>query len=121
MRHLLVILAICGALQARTVHRQPTIRMNATAFYKHGKTALGTQSRPGTAAADPRVLPLGTLVRVRNAGPYSGEYRITDTGSAIRGRRIDLRVPSLGAAKRFGRRLVLVEVLKNSPVESGPE
>lgn len=62
-------------------------------------------------AADRRVLPLGTRVRVKNAGAYSGVYRVEDTGGAIHGRKIDIYMPSRGAAKQFGRQTVKVEVL----------
>jgi 3D (Asp-Asp-Asp) domain-containing protein len=63
-------------------------------------------------AADPRVLPIGTRILVHEAGPYSGEYIVADTGAAIRGYEIDLWMESREEALRFGRRAVLVEVLR---------
>ncbi|MBA3319814.1 MAG: 3D domain-containing protein, partial [Pyrinomonadaceae bacterium] len=56
------------------------------------------------------VLPLGSRVRME-AGPYSGEYTVADRGSAVRGRKIDIWVPSNGEALRFGRRTVKLTVL----------
>ena len=85
--------------------------MRATAYTGHGRTASGERVRRGIVAADRRVLPLGTKVRVKNAGRYSGVYRVEDTGGAIRGRKIDIYMPSRGAAQQFGRRAVKVEVL----------
>mgnify|MGYP003693616699 CR=1 FL=1 len=41
----------------------------------------------GLIAADPRVLPLGTRVRLE-AGAYSGEYVVADTGGAVRGKKL---------------------------------
>lgn len=64
----------------------------------------------GMIAADRTVLPLGTRVRLE-AGAYSGEYLVTDTGGAIRGRKIDIWIPSSGEALRFGRRKVKLTVL----------
>ncbi|MGA9996701.1 MAG: 3D domain-containing protein [Pyrinomonadaceae bacterium] len=60
--------------------------------------------------ADTSVLPMGTRVRLE-AGPYSGEYTVADRGSAVRGRRIDVWVPSTREAFRFGRRSVKLTVL----------
>ena len=91
--------------------RRRTMTMRATAYTGHGRTASGKQVRRGMVAADRRVLPLGTKVRLKNAGRYSGVYHVEDTGGRIRGRKIDIYLPSLGAAKQFGRQTVKVEVL----------
>ncbi len=61
-------------------------------------------------AADRRVLPIGTRVRVE-AGSYSGEYVVADTGGAVRGRKIDIWMPNTSEAMRFGRRPVKLTVL----------
>jgi 3D (Asp-Asp-Asp) domain-containing protein len=45
------------------------------------------------------------------AGSYSGEYLVADTGGAIRGRKIDVWVPSTREALRFGRRSIKLTVL----------
>lgn len=82
----------------------------ATAYNLPGKTASGLRVAKGIIAADPRVLPLGTRVRLE-AGPYSGEYIVADTGSAVRGRKIDVWVPSYREACRFGRRNIKLSVL----------
>ncbi|HEV2445897.1 MAG TPA: 3D domain-containing protein [Candidatus Sulfopaludibacter sp.] len=111
MKKLLAILILCGAIPA-AAHRPTRYRVTATAFCLHGITAAGTRSHVGTAAADPAFLPLGTLVRVRDAGIYSGTYLITDTGAKVNGRHIDLRLPTRHLAKQFGRRTVTVRVLK---------
>jgi len=64
----------------------------------------------GIIAADPRFLPLGSRVRLE-AGSYSGEYLVADTGSMVRGRRIDIWTPTSREAMRFGKRLVKLTVL----------
>lgn len=84
---------------------------SATAYSIEGRTSSGVHTRRGIVAADPRVLPIGSRIRVHEAGEYDGEYVVHDTGPAIRGREIDIYVPSDAAARRFGRRTVKVEVL----------
>lgn len=83
----------------------------ATAYSIEGKTASGTHVREGICAADPAVLPLGSRIRVHEAGAYSGEYLVSDTGRTIKGREIDIYIADDAAAKRFGRQTVRVEVL----------
>lgn len=80
---------------------------SATAYCLSGRTAMGHGVRRGLIAADPRVLKLGSRVYV-NAGAWSGTYLVSDTGSAIRGKKIDIWVPGCGEARKFGRRSVEV-------------
>jgi 3D (Asp-Asp-Asp) domain-containing protein len=86
-------------------------KYTATAYSLRGRTASGKFVTRGIIAADPRVLPIGTRVRV-DAGPWSGEYLVADTGGAVRGRHIDIWTPTAGEAMRFGRRLVKLTVLE---------
>ena len=82
----------------------------ATAYSLRGRTASGKLVSQGIIAADPRVLPLGSRVHVQ-AGDWSGEYLVADTGGAIKGRKIDIWTPSTREAMRFGRRTVKLTVL----------
>ena len=84
---------------------------SATAYSLHGRTASGKPVARGLIAADPRILPIGTRVRVE-AGAWSGEYVVADTGGAVRGRRIDIWTPTSGEAMRFGRRAVKLTILE---------
>jgi 3D (Asp-Asp-Asp) domain-containing protein len=88
----------------------PTLQFTATAYSLRGRTASGRPVSRGVIAADNRVLPIGTRVRLE-AGQYSGEYVVADTGGSVRGRKIDIWVPSAGEAVRFGRRPVKLTVL----------
>lgn len=83
---------------------------SATAYSLRGRTASGQSVTRGLIAADPRVLPIGTRVRVE-AGPWTGEYLVADTGGAIKGRKIDIWTPSSREAMQFGRRAVKLTVL----------
>ncbi len=82
----------------------------ATAYCLKGKTAMGSSVRRGIVAADPRHLPLGSRIQV-NAGAYSGIYMVTDTGGAVRGRKLDIWVPNCSEAARFGRKNITVSRL----------
>jgi 3D (Asp-Asp-Asp) domain-containing protein len=84
----------------------------ATAYSLKGKTEAGNRAADGIVAADPRILPLGSRIRVDDAGPYSGNYVVTDTGRKIRGHHIDLFIANHAAAKRFGKKTVRVVILE---------
>ena len=81
----------------------------ATAYCLKGRTALGHGVRRGLIAADPRVLPLGSRINI--GGGYAGTYLVSDTGSRVRGKRLDIWMPSCSEARRFGRRSVSVDYL----------
>lgn len=83
----------------------------ATAYSLRGRTASGNYVRRGIVAADPRVLPLGSVVHV-TAGSWSGVYTVHDTGGVIKGNIIDVWVPSTKEAMQFGRRRVTIKVLR---------
>ena len=90
----------------------PATSFEATAYTIEGETASGAQTRKGIVAADPKVLPIGSRIRVQGAGQYDGEYTVKDTGREIKGREIDLYIANDAEAKRFGRKNVTVEVLE---------
>jgi 3D (Asp-Asp-Asp) domain-containing protein len=97
-------------IAAEEAYVVPPTTYIATAYSLRGRTASGQIVSKGLIAADPRVLPLGSRVRLE-AGAYSGEYLVADTGSMVRGRRIDIWTPSSREAMRFGRRPVKLTVL----------
>ena len=82
----------------------------ATAYCLKGRTANGGGVRRGIVAADPRVLPLGSRIQI-TAGGYSGIYTVTDTGGAVKGRKLDIWMPSCTEAVRFGNRGIMVSKL----------
>ena len=84
----------------------------ATAYCTSGITASGVPVSRGIAAADPAVLPLGTVIRITGAASYDGTYRILDTGALVRKRRVDLYIPDCAAARQFGRQSVRVAVIR---------
>ncbi len=94
-------------------HRAKVTPMEATAFAVDGKpTSAGTVVHSGIIAADPAVLPLGSRVRVTKAGPYNGVYTVTETGAKVNGNHIDIYMPSTVEAKKFGKKIVGVQLLE---------
>jgi 3D (Asp-Asp-Asp) domain-containing protein len=89
------------------------LAFTATAYCKGETTASGVVVRTGIAAADPGLLPVGTVVRVDMPNSrYSGIWTIMDTGPAVQGRLIDLYLWSCHEALAFGRRPVRLTVLR---------
>lgn len=85
----------------------------ATAYCKGQTTASGVLVRSGIAAADPKLLPVGSVVRVDAPDSrYDGVWTVMDTGPEVQGRELDLYMWSCHEALRFGRRPVRVNVLR---------
>ena len=73
-----------------------------------GRTRTGRIAEYGVVAVDPRVIPLNSIVYVEGYG-----FALAcDTGSAIKGNRIDLCFDSRYTAMNYGRRKVRVHVLR---------
>lgn len=89
------------------------LRFTATAYCKGETTASGVSVRTGIAAADPALLPVGTVVRIDTPDEkFDGIWTVMDTGPAVQGRTVDLYVWSCHEALRFGRRPIQLEVLR---------
>jgi len=97
------------ALPAQATH----LRYTATAYCKGTTTASGVNVRTGIAAADPGLLPVGSVIQVYKLGEkYNGIYTIMDTGPAVQGRQIDVYMWSCNEALQFGRREIAINVLR---------
>jgi 3D (Asp-Asp-Asp) domain-containing protein len=89
------------------------LRFTATAYCKGTTTASGVGVRTGIAAADPKLLPVGSVIQVDSLGEkYNGIYTIMDTGPKVQGRHIDVYMWSCHEALAFGRRRMQVTVLR---------
>jgi 3D (Asp-Asp-Asp) domain-containing protein len=99
------------------------LKFTATAYCKGLTTASGVQVRTGIAAADPELLPVGSVVQIDAlADKYNGIYTVMDTGPAVQGRHVDLYMWSCYEALDFGRRPIQLTVLRLgwNPKASGP-
>jgi 3D (Asp-Asp-Asp) domain-containing protein len=73
-----------------------------------GKTATGTHPTPGrTIAVDPKVIPFGTKIYIEGVGERIAE----DRGGSIKGKQIDVFLPTVEHCRRFGRQLRSVQVM----------
>jgi 3D (Asp-Asp-Asp) domain-containing protein len=107
--------AVRGVTSVRRPSRQSSM-FRVTAYCQRGKTATGTKTGAGVAAADPRLLPMGSVIRI-NSGRDSETYIIEDRGGRVRGRTIDLYISSCAQARRFGRRQLPVEIVSRGPAD----
>lgn len=99
--------AAAGAIPVRE-----RMEMSSTAYCLNGLMRTGVRTRDGMAAADPRVIPLGSVVRVSHPdGRPIGVFVVMDTGGAVRGNKIDIYMDSCREASDWGRRAVVAEVL----------
>lgn len=99
------------------------LRFTATAYCKGRVTKSGVNVRTGIAAADPAVLPVGSVIQVdKLEDKYNGIYTIMDTGPKVQGRHIDIYMWSCHEALELGRRRMSVTVLRLgwSPKASSP-
>jgi len=106
---------------SRAGHSPREMVMEATAFtagYEstgkrpgdpgYGITYSGLPADRGVVAVDPAVIPLGTILWVEGYG-----YAVAlDTGSAIKGNKVDVFFWDVSRAREWGRRQVRVRVIK---------
>jgi 3D (Asp-Asp-Asp) domain-containing protein len=89
------------------------LRFTATAYCKGTTTASGVNVRTGIAAADPDLLPVGSVIQVDTVGEkYDGIYTVLDTGPKVHGRHIDIYMWSCHEALALGRPRASVTVLR---------
>jgi 3D (Asp-Asp-Asp) domain-containing protein len=105
-------LVVFALIAVATLSARVPSTFEATAYSVSGTTATGGVTARGTLAADPSILQAGTRVRITGAGRYSGVYVVEDTGPRIRGRHVDIYMPSRLEARRFGKRRVKLSVLR---------
>ncbi len=101
------------------LERLPALTFLATAYSLPGQTASGETVRVGIVAADPEILPIGSIIHL-SAGRYSGIYTVLDTGLNIRGRMLDIWMPTVEEARAFGVRRVKVRILRWGGKSSAP-
>jgi 3D (Asp-Asp-Asp) domain-containing protein len=81
------------------------VPISLTQYCVRGETRRGRQVRDGIVAADPRIFPLASYVKVYLGDQYLGRYLVDDTGGNVLGATLDIWTPSCREAVRFGRQL----------------
>jgi 3D (Asp-Asp-Asp) domain-containing protein len=89
------------------------LSFTATAYCKGITTTSGVAVQSGVAAADPELLPVGSVVDISGLPQkFNGIYTILDTGPAVQGRQVDLYMWSCNEALGFGRKPARLTVLR---------
>lgn len=133
---LVIVLALIayGFLSSRVEANEPTwissyMTVTATAYCacevccgrwsKYKKTATGTSAMSDGVAVDPSYIPLGSRIDIPkeyyNRGPNNNGSWILcdDTGSSIKGLKIDLRFSNHNQAILFGKKKIKVRIWQN--------
>ena len=82
---------------------------NDTSQGTTGITATGKVAVEGIIAVDPKIIPLGTSVEIKDIGVFIAD----DRGGKIKGNRIDIFFDSKEEAKDFGKKGVWLRFLEN--------
>src|SRR3954463_8179315 len=89
------------------------LAFSATAYGKGTVRAPGVRGQTGGAAADPELLPVGSVVEVDSLPQkYNGIYTVMDNGPPGQGRQVDVYMWSCNEALQFGRRPIHLTVLR---------
>lgn len=110
-----------GTTNTSSLKYKKVITMTATAYSAdpaenggYTVTRLGTPLRHGVVAVDPNIIPLGSKLYIETTDGYAsyGYAVAEDTGSAIKGYKIDLFIADKVEGYKFGRRQVKVYILE---------
>lgn len=104
-----------ASLREATAAPSPGARLvfSASAYCRGTTTTSGVAAQTGVAAADPDLLPVGSVIEIDSVDArYNGIYTIMDTGPSVQGRRIDIYMWNCNEAVQFGRRAVHLVVLR---------
>jgi len=102
-----------GGDASKPVMPGASLTFTATAYCKGDTTAAGTTVQAGVAAADPNILPVGSVISIEGVpSKFRGIYTVLDTGPMIQGRKVDLYVWSCFEALDVGRVDVTLTVLR---------
>ncbi len=75
------------------------LAFSATAYCKGIVTASGVPVQSGVAAADPELLPVGSVIEIDSLPQkYNGIYTVMDTGPSVQGRQVDVYMWSCNEA-----------------------
>ncbi|WP_297135185.1 SH3 domain-containing protein [Terrisporobacter sp.] len=86
-----------------------TLTVKSYAYTGGGITATGTKPKYGTIAVDPKVIPYGTKVYIKELDKV---FTAEDTGGGIKGNKIDIYMPTESDCTKWGVRTVTLQILK---------
>ena len=86
-----------------------TLKVKAYAYTGGGYTFTGTKAKYGTLAVDPKVIPYGTKVYIKELNKV---FTAEDCGGGIKGNKIDIYMNSKSACNKWGVRTITIQILK---------
>ena len=91
------------------VRKGASTKYKAYAYTGGGYTATGTKARYGTLAVDPKVIPYGTKVYIKELDKV---FTAEDCGGGIKGNKIDIYMKSESACNKWGVKTITIQILK---------
>ncbi len=85
------------------------LTVKAYAYTGGGTTATGTKARYGTLAVDPKVIPYGTKVYIKELDKV---FTAEDCGGGIKGNKVDIYMNTASQCRNWGVRTITLEILK---------
>lgn len=85
------------------------LTVKAYAYTGGGYTATGTKAKYGTLAVDPKVIPYGTKVYIKELDKV---FTAEDCGGGIKGNKVDIYMNSESACRNWGVRTITLQILK---------
>lgn len=86
-----------------------TLQVKAYAYTGGGYTAMGTKAKYGTLAVDPKVIPYGTKVYIKELDKV---FTAEDCGGGIKGNKVDIYMNSKSDCRNWGVRTITLQILK---------
>lgn len=86
-----------------------TLTVKAYAYTGGGYTATGTKAKYGTLAVDPKVIPYGTKIYIKELDKV---FTAEDCGGGIKGNKIDIYMNTESACRNWGVRTITLQILE---------
>lgn len=99
--------SISSSGSSMNVSKRLTVK--AYAYTGGGYTATGTKAKYGTLAVDPRIIPYGTKVYIKELGKV---FTAEDCGGGIKGNKVDIYMNSESDCRSWGVRTITLQILK---------
>ena len=92
-----------------TTNVAKTLTVKAYAYTGGGYTAMGTKAKYGTLAVDPKVIPYGTKVYIKELDKV---FTAEDCGGGIKGNKVDIYMNTQADCRSWGVRTITLQILK---------
>lgn len=91
-----------------TSNTKKTLTVKSYAYTGGGYTATGTKAKYGTLAVDPKVIPYGTKVYIKELDKV---FTAEDCGGGIKGNKVDIYMNTKSACNNWGVRTITLQIV----------